>query len=227
MTAAEPPGAWLITFAVSEEARPFLRRLRKASGGLNIRCRVTGMGSANATRALQEEISRDRPAAVVTCGFAGGLDPRWPTGTVLWDADADFPTSSRWESTKLHRGTFHCAERVVVTAEAKSRLFLETRQDAVEMESGVIRRLCRAEGIVSATVRVISDAANENLPLDFNRIVNQQMKLRLGRLVWELMKSPACILRLIRFQEQIGEAAERLADAVIGTMLLPSEDREV
>lgn len=214
VTAAERLGPWLITFAVPEEARPFLRRLRKAPDGSNIRCRVTGMGSANATRALQEEFARERPAAVLTCGFAGGLDPRWPAGTVLWEADRDFPGSSRWESARLQHGTFHCAERVVVTSAAKRELFRETRHDAVEMESGVIRRLCRAEGIPSATVRVISDAAEENLPLDFNRLMDCEMKLRIGRLVWEVMKLPACIPGLIRFQRQIASAAEGLAEVL-------------
>ncbi len=226
VTVEQPKGPWLITFAVPEEARPFLRRLRKTPVGLNVRCRITGMGAVNAVRALEEELARERPAAVLTCGFAGGLAPRWPTGTVLWEADADFPLSSRWRSAELPRGTFHCAERVAVSGEAKSRLFRETGDDAVEMESGVIRRLCLAAGIPSATVRVISDAADQDLPLDFNRLMDHQMRLRMALLVWEIVKRPVCILRLIRFQRQIAAAAEGLARMLTEEMLRPVEQTE-
>ncbi len=227
VTVEQPTGPWLITFAVPEEARPFLRRLRRVPTGLNIRCRITGMGAANATRALQEEFARERPAAVLTCGFAGGLNPRWPTGTVLWEADANFPISSRWVAAELPGGTFHCAATVAVSVEAKSLLFRETGNDAVEMESGVIRRLCSAAGIPSATVRVISDAADQDLPLDFNRLVDHQMRLRMGLLVWEIAKTPACILRLIRFQRQIAAAADGLAEMLSERMLRKEEHHEV
>ena len=90
----------------------------------------------------------------------------------------------------------------------------ETGADAVEMESEVIHAVCRECGIPCATVRVISDAASENLPLDFNALAKPDLSLDYGKLAWAVARSPGKIGALLKLQKRTRFAAERLADTL-------------
>jgi adenosylhomocysteine nucleosidase len=68
----------------------------------------------------------------------------------------------------------------------KRRNYGETGADAVEMESAAIHAVCREHGILCATVRVISDTANEDLPLDFNVLAKPDHSLDYSKLLWPL-----------------------------------------
>ncbi|MCW5558291.1 MAG: hypothetical protein KIT22_10730, partial [Verrucomicrobiae bacterium] len=175
------PGSHPITllfFAVPEEARPFLRRWEQVRGsaaaagrgpGLaawvlesdRIEVHVTGMGSHNAQRTGTAALSGRPVGTLITAGFAGGLNPALPRGTVLYEADPGISqrTVEEWKAAGAHPGRFVEVSRVAVTPADKERLQMETGADAVEMESSTLRSLARERGIPSATVRVISDAA--------------------------------------------------------------------
>jgi nucleoside phosphorylase len=198
----------LITFAVKEELAPFNGHLASLPG---VNAVVTGMGENNARRGLLAALERHQPACVITGGFAGGLDPRLKFGQVLVDADAGFPLTVALESAGARTGTFHCAPRIAVTVTAKQELRRTSQADAVEMESGVIRGLCRERGIPSATVRVISDPADEDLPLDFNALYTADFRLHGGKLALALLARPWLIPRLFRFGQRVKFAAGELA----------------
>jgi hypothetical protein len=228
---AGPPRLFL--FAVPEEARPFIAKLRgaglavasrSADGAGHTRpawsfdggeARVTGMGRENAARGSVPALAL-RPEMVLTCGFAGGLDPALPGGTVVFDADPGFPLVDRLTAVGAVPVRFHCADHVAVTVADKAALRASTGADAVEMESSVIRAMCRERGIPSATVRVVSDAADEDLPLDFNALMTPGMDLHFGKLAWRLVRSPGKIPELVRFQKRVAHAADRLAEALSG-----------
>ncbi len=225
-------GAPLIfLFAVPEEARPFVAKLRRDGIAVASRsvvvagrarpawsfdgseARVTGMGRENAARGSEKALEI-RPAMVLTCGFAGGLDPALPVGTVVFDADPGFPLTDRLVAAGAVPVHFHCADRVAVTLAEKAALRRSTGADAVEMESSVIRAMCRELGIPSATVRVVSDAAGEDLPLDFNALMTAGMDIHFGKLAWGLVRSPGKIPELMRFQKRVARAADQLAETL-------------
>ena len=83
------------------------------------------------------------------------------------------------------------------------------------MESGVIRAICREHNIASATVRVISDAANQDLPLDFNRLMDSDNNLKYGKLTAALLKSPGKIGALLKLQRRTQAAADTLAQVLL------------
>ena len=76
----------LVCFAVKEEAAPF-RRL--AEGREYIAIVVSGVGRDNAERTVTAELNRYRPDFVLTCGFAGGLNPYLTSGSVIFETDDD------------------------------------------------------------------------------------------------------------------------------------------
>jgi len=115
---------------------------------------------------------------------------------------------------------FFCADRIATTVAEKQKLRAETGADAVEMESAAIDAVCRERGIPCTTLRVISDPANEDLPLDFNALAKPDQSTDFGKLAWAIVRSPGKIGALIRLQKKTKFAARQLA-AVL-TQILPS-----
>jgi nucleoside phosphorylase len=246
----------LLAFAVEEEERPFHKLIGERS---ELKILLTGIGQRNAEKAIGKALAEQSPTLVLTCGFAGGLNPELEIGTVVFSVDEDRPGTVNPSLTRPRRGTgellpkfgapsleasgvgspapqipteparlasvlvaggarqarFHFAERVITTASEKRALRQETGADAVEMESGVIRAICRKHSIPSATVRVISDDANQDLPLDFNHLMDSDQNLSYGKLTVALLRSPGKMGALLKLQKQTQAAAEKLAQVLV------------
>lgn len=198
----------LVCFAVNEEARPF-RKIAAAEFPCEVI--VTGIGSANTERSFHSALKRNHPQFVITSGFAGGLNPNLTVGDIIFDVEKSDPISPALLAAGARPGRFHCLERIAVTAKEKEELWKATNADAVEMESAIIRKICAERGIRSATIRVISDGPEEDLPLDFNQITNSKFEMHYGKLGWQLAKSPAKIARLLEFRQRINQCASKLA----------------
>lgn len=199
--------AVLVCFAVPQEAKPFRKASRAAA---HVRVLVTGMGARHAEAAIQGALQAGRPARVITCGFAGALDPALKVGDVLFDT-ADVLLAARLSAAGAQRGTFCCAERVATTRAEKAALRAEHNARAVEMESAVISRACAGVGVPCATVRAISDAADEDLPLDFNSVMTADQKISPAKLGLAILSSPQRIPGLIRLGRNSAFAANALA----------------
>lgn len=197
----------LVTFAVPEEAGPF-RKLRLP----DVRVCVTGMGAEAAERGIRRQLEAGHPDRVITCGFCGALNPEIERSTLLVGADSDPLFAAATDG--IAQGRFHCAERVMVTAQEKQNLRGQTSCDAVEMESGVIRKVCAEAGIPALTLRVVSDVASEDLPLDFNRLMTAKGGIHFGRLAMEVARRPRMIPKLMALQKQSKAAANVLADGL-------------
>ena len=201
----------LFTFAVPEEARPFRRLLPLHA---TVHSLVTGIGPRNATAALTAHLPRLQPSAVISCGFAGGLNPALPLAQVVADLTDAGNLRPLLERLQLPHTRFLTSPRVISRAADKRALFASSGADAVEMESGPIRDLCRQRGLPCAIIRVISDTAHEDLPLDFNQFLDSGDKLVLTRILGTLAAAPGRIPALLRFQRQTRLAAQRLADVL-------------
>jgi nucleoside phosphorylase len=207
----------LVCFALNEEAAPLSRLL---AGRSDVHILVTGMGQRNAERELRRVLEVSRPRLVLTCGFAGGLNPELAVGMIRFEAESVPELARRLREAGAQPARFHCASRVVTTAKEKQQLRAEAGADAVEMESGVIRAVCREQRIPAATIRVISDTADEDLPLDFNAFMDPHHRLRYGKLAGTLLAAPQKIPALLKLQRQTRTAAENLA-RVIASVIPP------
>lgn len=201
----------LVCFALPQEATVFQRRV---AGRREIITLVTGIGRGNAEAGVRKALASFRPDGVLTCGYAGGLNPELHLGDVLFATDND-ALAQRLRGAGAVAAKFYCSSRVATTAVEKAELRRATDADAVEMESEAIQTVCRERGIPCATVRVISDAAGEDLPLDFNRLAKADLNLDYGKLAVAIAKSPKKIPALMKLQKQTRMAAAALADVLV------------
>jgi nucleoside phosphorylase len=200
----------LVCFALKEEAAPF-RKL--CAGRTEVVILLTGVGRDNTERSMRKCLARHSPAGVLTCGFAGGLDPALKVGDIVFFTQ-DRLLRDELVNAGARPAKFFCAATIAATAADKEQLRRTTGADAVEMESEAIQEICRQTKIPCATVRVISDAADEDLPLDFNQLHKPDWSLDYGRLIGALAKSPGKVGALLRFRKRISSAAGRLADTL-------------
>lgn len=205
------PVTTLLCFAVKEEARPYLTLAGTSSNTAVI---VTGMGAKNTEKSFLAALTRWQPSRVITSGFAGALNPNLALGTVVFDVDSTCALTDGLRRAGAKAVRFHCAAHVAATCAEKAELLRSTGADVVEMESEIIRQLCRERNIPSATVRVISDTAEEDLPLNFNELMTPEMNMDLGKLALKLIRNPGKIPELMKFQKRVTLAANNLASTL-------------
>jgi adenosylhomocysteine nucleosidase len=202
----------LICFALKEEAAPF-QKIAAVRNDISVL--LTGIGKANAEKSLREFLAKNSPELVLTCGFAGGLNSNLKIGDAIFETqNSKLKTQNSLLASGAKPVKFFCADRVAVTVAEKKQLREQTGADAVEMESAAIHEICRERGIPCATIRVISDTANEDLPLDFNALAKPDKNLDFGKLFLAIAKSPGKIPALMKLQKQTKFAAQQLANVL-------------
>lgn len=207
----------LVCFALKEEAAPF-RKL--VAGRTTVSTLIVGIGRENAEKSIRKFLAQSIPELVLTCGFAGGLNPDLKPGDVVFEIR--HPQSAIHNSllaAGAKPASFFCADRIATTVAEKKALREQTGADAVEMESAAIHAVCAEQGISCVTVRVISDTANEDLPLDFNALSKPDQSLDFGKLAWTIARSPGKIGALMALRKKTSFAAAQLAEVLSKVVL--------
>lgn len=219
--APDQPPRTLVCFALKEEAAAFRRQ---SAGRADLAILVTGIGRRNAEQAVRDFLQTNAVQTVFTCGFAGGLKPQLNLGSVLFETEHP-ALQQKLEAAGAAAGKFHCADRIAVTVEEKTRLRAATHADAVEMESAAVQAVCREFQIPCATVRVISDAADDDLPLDFNQLSKPDLSLDYGKLARAIVRAPKKIPALMKLQRTTRHAAMELARVLMRVWAPPHPGR--
>ncbi|MGC1416928.1 MAG: hypothetical protein WA817_16700 [Candidatus Acidiferrum sp.] len=230
----------LVTFAIKAEFSPWAARhpfvpyefenwerrrefdLFKANIGLDeVTVLLTGMGGESAAKAMSS-IPIDLHDLCISTGLAGSLDAALLPGDIVVaraseasnrDSEAtsdgilvDLAASSGAKPVQVSV----TSEKIAKTAEEKEEL--SRKGSIVEMESAHILAAAMQRGVPCVAVRAISDAADEDLPVDFARILDSRGHLKIGGLLKEVGLSPYRIPLLIQFGRQSRTAAKSLAD---------------
>jgi adenosylhomocysteine nucleosidase len=225
----------LVTFALGNEFKAW-RKARKFCrvsnsdwdqtyyarvGSVDVRVIVTGAGRFAAQRAMMSAF-QDRPNVCIASGLSGGLKAAHRVGEVLVArgvADVKGTRSIYCDAGLVRRADeagakpvekFLVSDRVVSTASQKQSLG-ETG-DAVDMESLYILGAAAHHGVQAVAIRAISDDASSDLPLDFDRVFNEEGAVSLGKVIGQAAMRPNRIGGLLRLAHQSERAAEALAE---------------
>jgi adenosylhomocysteine nucleosidase len=134
--------------------------------GLPVRIGIGGGSAAGASDACQSLIHQG-VRGLVSFGLAGGLDPSWRPGALIIpraviDHDAIFECAPLVGA--FNAPSILATDQIIVTRDAKSRLFAQSQAVAVDMESGAVARAAAAHNLPFAVLRAIIDPAERDLP---------------------------------------------------------------
>ncbi|MGE5047663.1 MAG: hypothetical protein ACM3PC_03760 [Deltaproteobacteria bacterium] len=194
-------------------ARAHTGQARGRLGGREVAAVAVGLGG-DARAALRAE----RPALVVSCGFAGALSPSLRAGdlvvaTAVRGADGerlqapDLPAARAFP--QAVRGEIACAERVLATPEEK-RTLAAGGAVAVDLESAQVARAAVEAGVPWLALRAIVDDARTSLPAFAREPRNDFLRPALRH----ALRGPSAVLELWQLA-----AAERAASASLSRAL--------
>jgi adenosylhomocysteine nucleosidase len=166
---------------------------------------ANGPGPRLVDQALQNKPDVDR---MVSIGFCGALDPALRIGDIVISGEVPEELGASFV-----QGDVLSVDRVAITAAEKGELRASTQAAVVEMESAAVARKAREWEMPFGCVRVVSDVADENLPLDFNRYRDADGRFSRTRIALAAMGHPFTVLPgLIRLDKNCRLAAERLGE---------------
>ena len=200
--------------------------------GASIVVMLTGMGGTRAgskvlgIQMIATETGRFFDVCV-SAGLAGALKPEIRAGEIVVARNVRTRTvhadlqkitvscdAALIELTKMcgarELSAFYEEDHIVITAAEK--LKLSSSADAVDMESFDVISECLVWGTRGVAVRAISDAAEDDLPLDFNLAVTNDGDVSFRRILGEVLQRPRSVPGLVRFGRQSRRAAESLGN---------------
>ncbi len=166
---------------------------------------ANGPGPRLVERALERKPDVDR---ILSVGFSGALDPALRIGDIVVSGEVP-----KGVGASFVRGDVISVDRVAITAQNKRDLREATGASVVEMESAAVAQKARAWNIPFGCVRVVSDAAGEDLPLDFNRYRDADGRFERTRIALAALGRPFTVLPgLVRLDRHCRQAAEQLGE---------------
>jgi len=230
-------------FALEIEAEAFAARIRDTRtlrgpsltfhegslAGRRVAWVVAGAGVEAARVAASALVIGHTPATLVSAGFAGGLAPDMARGAVvsptrsLRAGQAPIPLAPVPPSAGARAGgDIVTVDAVVTTAAAKRSLHAATGAAIVDMETSAVAAVAAAAGIPCASVRIVSDAADDELPADIARLVAPQSAFRrAGAAFAAIGRKPAALGTLWRLWENAvvdGRALAGALERIVGSL---------
>jgi adenosylhomocysteine nucleosidase len=145
---------------------------------------------------------------VLSIGFCGALDPALRIGDIV--VSGEVPKGLQ---ASFVQGAVVSVDRVAFTAREKCDLRASTGAAVVEMESAAVAQKARDWDVPFGCVRVVSDVAGDDLPLDFNQYRDADGRFERTRIALAALGRPFTVLpRLVRLDRDCRRAAERLGE---------------
>lgn len=205
-------------------------------GGRGIAVVHSGPGRAAAERATKALIAGHGPRWVISAGFAGALWPELSRGDIVMaDAvlgekgerlsiDLKVSADEAKQVRSLHVGSLLTVDRILRTAAEKRALAQQHAALAVDMETLAVAQVCQREKRRFMAIRVISDALDDELPPEVERLLSKNSTAKkIGAAAGSIVRRPRMIKELWKLRESAMVAADRLAKFLEGVIAqLPS-----
>jgi adenosylhomocysteine nucleosidase len=239
-----PPCSILFLFALELEAAGFIERLREVVrtqcatfvehdgflGEARVIVGETGVGMKAARRATEDLLALHRPAWVVSAGFAGGLAEPVRKGHFVMtqqvvneagqalNVGLKLPPETLAAQKSLHAGRLLSVDRLIREEAEKRQLARQHEAVACDMETWAIADACAAQKTRFISVRVITDAVDDELPREVENLLEQKsLAGKLGAVAGALLNRPSSVKDMWKLYEEAQRGSSRLAKFLEGT----------
>jgi nucleoside phosphorylase len=199
-------------------------RLDRPEDARVIRGVVTGDGAGRARAGLEAALREAEPTIVVVIGLAGGLSPDAASGALfvgrrILDATApDFEVAAHpLPLNNARAADVASAPAIVGLASDKADLWRQLGSPSpalVDLESATYARVATERGLPIAVLRVVSDAADEDLPPAIAASVDAWGSVRPLRVALTSALRPTTWPQLAALGRRLQLGAEALARAL-------------
>ena len=176
---------------------------------------ANGIGRRAAAAATRKIIAGGHIRAVLSTGFAGALDPGLGIGEVVvaekvLDGSRVYPAGLPLQCpADVQHGSVVTVNEVVQFAESKLALGQDGAR-AVDMESAAVAEIAEEHRLPFYCVRAISDTAEQDLPVNFNRALRGDGTVSPWSVLGQAGLSPGRWIGLARLRRNSQIAADSL-----------------
>jgi adenosylhomocysteine nucleosidase len=203
-----------IAFALEFESACFRAR---HDPRLRVGVWVLGAMGARAATSLKRKLNDSVPALLISAGFAGGLQPGLKAGDLVLGENhsdrnivANLSLDKRW-----HVGGVTTAEAILERAEDKRCLGLETGSLAGDLETAQLAEICAERRLSMLSVRCISDAVEDDLPVPADVLLNPQTGRPNPLMLFRyLISHPSCVTAFNKLLKNSRMAQVQLANGL-------------
>ncbi len=220
-----------VTFALPEESQDLRALLQDSqqittrlagpvifglARGVPITIWHTGMGAEAAATEARALLGQCQPRLVISSGFAGGLKPELRVGDVVFDARDSTFSQWRARSCPCLPGAIRTHSTALETPSDKASLFNTSGAIAVDMETAAIASVCAEVKIPLFSLRGISDAAGDSLPVPMEHWFDlRRQRPRPLALVSYLARNPRRIVPFVRFVRGLSAPRRAMTLAIL------------
>jgi adenosylhomocysteine nucleosidase len=197
-----------------------------------------GVGRKNAVKAANGILESTNVDLLISAGVAGGIRHGLNVGDLVvaesvghsnqcdfdgeeLQLESDYVCNkevfqlarqlSKGMDTKFHFGSLLTVDKVISSASTKKRIGEQNSFLAVEMESAAVAEVAYRKGVKFAAIRSISDDIDDDLHLDYDRIMSDEGKVKVTSIALEILRNPQKLSLLRRLNKQTKTAAKSLA----------------
>ena len=199
----------------------------------------TGPGESRAASATAEVIRTRQPQWIISSGFAGGLCEGVARGDFVMGETLQQQSSGDELSVGLtmdrdalaaspgvHVGRLLTVDRIIRSSDEKRQLGNQHDALACDMESFAVAKCSAAARTRFLSVRVISDAVDDELPKEIDRLLNQKTTAaQWGAAAAALWNRPSSAKDMWKLKEDALAASDRLAKFLVGVITQLPIDR--
>ncbi|ODT99079.1 MAG: nucleoside phosphorylase [Planctomycetes bacterium SCN 63-9] len=181
----------------------------------------SGAGRSAARIATQILIAGHRPNLIISAGFAGGLNPGFTRGQLIYPSEILDLDGNRFPVALLdtHEAPSDASsnlrlltvDAIARTAAEKADLRTRFGADLVDMETSAVAEVCQSQGHGFLSIRTISDDAAAELPAEIVAMLNRSLSFQVGAAFRAIWNRPTAVKDFWTLHSNAIEASDQLA----------------